>query len=183
MSARVRPSATASLPEIRSSFSSDAAGAALVTVAMNSSFPSGARRFGYAGDDRRPALHVARLVLRVLAGNAGRDLHAALLEVGHQLLLVLAAEAEAVRAHRGRLVADLGQQPRLVGGLVLAPHLPLAGVVVEGGLVDHGDAVLDRAHRLAHAAAAAGFHGRVERAVRHHVEDGAGARDPAEGAR
>src|SRR4029450_4530566 len=160
MSASVRPSATASLPEIRSSFSSAAALAAGVATAMS---------FSLNG-----------LVRRVLAGDTRRDLHAAGVEVLLQLLLVLAAEAEAVRAHGGLLVADLAGEPGLVGGLVLAPHLPLAGVVFEGGLVDHRDAVLHRAHRLAHTAAAAGFHVGVEGGVGHHVEARVGARDPAE---
>ena len=101
-------------------------------------------------------------------------------EVLLELLLVLAAEAEAVRARRRLLVADLVDQPRLVHGLVLAPHLPLARVVGEDRLVDHGDAVLHRAHRLAHAAAAARLHVGVEGGVGHHVEAGVGARDPAE---
>src|SRR5512145_1136098 len=161
MSASARPSATASLPEMRSSFSSDAAGAAVVATAIF-------------------VVSLDRLVLRVLAWDAGRDLHAAAVEVLLQLLLVLAAEAEAVGAGRRRLVADLGDQPGLVGGLVLAPHLPLAGVVLEGRLVDHRDAVLHRAYRLAHAAAAARLHVGVEGRVRHHVEAGVRAGDPAE---
>src|SRR5437867_8310506 len=89
MSASVSDSATASLPEIRSSLSSSvAAGAAGVTTAI-------------AG------LRLNRLVLRVLARDAGGDLDTAAVEVFLELLLVLAAEAEAVRAHRGVLVADL----------------------------------------------------------------------------
>src|SRR5437660_10362607 len=143
MSASARPSATASLPEIRSSFSSEAVGAAVVATAMCVSPLDG-------------------LVGGVLARDAGRDLHAAAVEVARQLLLVLAAEAEAVRADRGLLVADLGGEPRRVGGLVLPPHLPLAGVVLEGGLVDHRAAALDRPDRLAHAAATAGLHVGVE---------------------
>src|SRR6185312_15250235 len=108
MSARVRPSATASLPEMRSSFSSEAAWAAGVATAI--------------------VISLDRLVLRVLAWDAGRDLHTAAVEVLLQLFLVLAPEAEAVRARRRGLVRDLGDQPGLVGALVLAPHLPLAGV-------------------------------------------------------
>src|SRR3970040_2356040 len=99
MSASARPSATASLPEMRSSFSSDAAGAAVLATAMC-------------------AVSLDRLVLRVLARGGGPDLHAAAVEVLPELLVVLPAEAEAVRARRGRLVADLGDEPRLVGGLV-----------------------------------------------------------------
>src|SRR6185503_19330884 len=69
---------------------------------------------------------------------------------------------------------------RLVHGLVFAPYLPLAVVVGEDRLVDHGDAVFHRAHRLAHTAAAARLHVGVEGGVGHHVEAGVGARDPAE---
>src|SRR2546429_3290835 len=91
------------------------------------------------------------LVLRVLARDPRGDLHPATVQVGLELLLVLAAEPEAVRAHRGLLVADLIREPDLIGGLVLAPHLPLARVVFEDRLVDHRDAVLDGADGLAHA--------------------------------
>src|SRR4030095_3885681 len=105
------------LPEMRSSFSSAAAaGAAVVATAML-------------------VVSSDRLVLRVLAGDAGHDLPPALVEVVLELLVVLAAKAEAVRAHRGGLVADLAGQPGLVGGLVLAPHLPLAGAVPVRGTV------------------------------------------------
>src|SRR5437899_5824966 len=158
-SARVSASATASLPEIRSSLSSSvAAGAAGVTTAMV----------------------LTLLVLRVLAGDAGDDLGSAFLEVLLELLLVLAAEPEPVRADRRVLVADLLGHPGLIRGLVLAPHLPLARVVLEHRLVDHRDAVLDGAHRFAHAAAAARFHVGVVGAVGHDVEAGVGALDPAE---
>src|SRR5262245_54672724 len=161
MSARANPSATASLPEMRSSFSSDVSGAALVTTAMF-------------------VLSLDRLLLGVLPGDPRGDLRAADVEILRDLLLVLPAEPEAVGAHGGLLVADLGQEPGLVGGLVLAPHLPLAGVVLEHRLVDHGDAVLDRAHRLAHPAAAAGLHVGVEGRVGHDVEAGVRTGDPAE---
>src|SRR5712692_8653252 len=164
MSARVKLSATASLPEMRSSLSSPTAGAVCVAVAAMSLSP--------------PPL--IGLVLSVLARDACRDLHTAEVEVGLDLLVVLAAEAEAVRAYRSLLVTDLGAEPGLVAGLVLPPHLPLAGVVLELGLVDHRDAVLDRAHRLAYAAAAARLHIGVKRRVRHDVEAGVRARDPAE---
>src|SRR3989338_3575176 len=163
MSASVSDSATASLPEIRSSVSSAAAGAAFVATAMSLASLRG-------------------LVLSVLARDARGDLDAARVEVGLQLLRVLAPEAKAVRAHRRLLVADLGGQPGLVPVLVLPPHLPLARVVVEDRLVDHRDAPLDRADGLAHAAAAAGLHVRVVGAVRHDVEAGVRALDPAEGA-
>src|SRR5712691_6240894 len=102
MSARVRPSATASLPEMRSSFSSAAAGAAVVATAI--------------------VISLDRLVLRVLARDAGRDLHAAAVEIALELFLVLTPKPEAVRANRRGLVADLGEEPGLVSGLVLAPH-------------------------------------------------------------
>src|SRR2546423_13048302 len=102
MSARVRPSATASLPEIRSSLSSLCAAAVCVATAI--------------------VVSLDRLVRGVLAGNARGDRHAAEIEILLQLLVVLAAEAEAVGADRRLLVADLAQHPRLVGGLVLAPH-------------------------------------------------------------
>src|ERR1051326_2407796 len=159
-SARVRASATASLPEMRSSLSSLAAGAALVATAMTVDPP------------------LTRLGRGVFAGNARGDLDAARVQVLLQLLFVLTAEAEAVRADRRDLVLDLGAEPRLVGALVLAPHVPLARVVGEGGFVHHRDAVLHGAHSLAHAAAAARFHRRVEGAVRHDVEHGVGTRDP-----
>src|SRR5712691_9443105 len=151
MSARVRASATASLPEIRSSLSSAAAGTVLVATAICVA-----------------PLH--RLVLRVLARDARGDLRSANVQIGLELLLVLAAEAEAVRAHGGLLVADLAGEPDFVGALVLPPHLPLARVVVEDRLVDHRDAVLDGADGLADAAATAGLHVRVVGAVRHDVE-------------
>src|SRR5262245_11721919 len=186
-SARVRASATASLPEIRSSLSSSllAARAAGVTTAMALLLP----RFFYcssrtAGPQPRDVLRLAlpliRLVLRVLARDARRDLGAAVLEVLLELLLVLTAEAEPVRADGRLLVADLVGHPGLVLLLVLAPHLPLARVVVEHRLVDHRDAVLDGADRLADAAAAARLHVGVVGAVGHHVEAGVGALDPAE---
>src|SRR5260370_1599807 len=148
MSARVRASATASLPEIRSSLSSAAAGTALVATAMSVA-----------------PLH--RLVLRVLARDARRDLDAARVQVALQLLIVLASEAEAVRAHRGLLVTDLLRHPHVVLVLVLAPHLPLARVVLEDRLVHHGDAVLHGADRLAYAAAAARLHVGAVGAVPH----------------
>src|SRR6058998_3699134 len=168
-SASVSASATASLPEIRSSLSSSwPAGAAWVTTAIALVLPF------YV------SLRLDRFVLRVLARNARGDLDAAGVEVRLELLLVLAAEAEAVRAYGGVLVADLRRHPGLVAALVLAPHLPLARVVVEHRLVDHGDAVLHRTHRLAHAAAAARLHVGVVRPVGHDVEAGVGALDPAE---
>src|SRR5947208_14845641 len=167
MSARTSASATASLPEMRSSLSSPTAGAVCVAVAAIVSLAS----------CRRPS---DGLVLGVLARDARGDLDAARIEIGLQLLLVLAAEAEPVRAHRRLLVADLGAEPGLVGGLVLPPHLPLARVVLELGLVHHRDAVLDRTHRLAHAAAAARLHVRIEGGVGHHVEARVRAGDPAE---
>src|SRR5262247_3288605 len=186
-SASVRASATASLPEIRSSLSSSllAARGAGVTTAMSLSL----RRSFYSlasdgGAQPRDALRLTlpldRLVRRVLAGDARRDLHAAVLVALLELLLVLAAEAEPVRADGRLLVADLLGHPGLVLLLVLAPHLPLARVVLEHRLVDHRDAVLDRADRLADTAAAARLHIGVVRAVGHHVEARVGALDPAE---
>src|SRR2546430_7894725 len=65
-------------------------------------------------------------MLRVPARDARGDLRPTDVQVGFELLLVLAAEAEAVRSHRGLLVADLAGQPALIRGLVLPPHLPLA---------------------------------------------------------
>src|SRR5437773_9015356 len=107
MSARTRASATASLPEIRSSLSAAAAGAGRVATAIS-------------------VVPLDRLVLRVLARDARGDLHPSRVQVGLELLLILAAEAEAVRAHGGLLVADLAAEPGRVGGLVFPPHLPLA---------------------------------------------------------
>src|SRR2546428_756142 len=86
--------------------------------------------------DCRHILSLHRLPVGVLTRDAGRDLHATTVEVLFDLLVVLAAEPEAMRPHRGLLVADLRAEPRLVAGLVLAPRLPLAGVVIEGRLVD-----------------------------------------------
>src|SRR5881396_3725413 len=157
MSARTRASATASLPEIRSSLSAAAAGAGRVATAIS-------------------VVPLDRLVLRVLARDARGDLHPSRVQVGLELLLILAAEAEAVRAHGGLLVAKPGR----VSGLVFPPHLPLARVVFEDRFVDHRDAVLDRADRLADAAAAAGLHVRVVGAVRHDVKARVRTLDPAE---
>src|SRR5262245_52856430 len=132
MSARARASAQASLPEMSISLSSLTAAAALVSTGMSDS-------------PCRPALEL--LGLGVLAGDARGDLDSARVQVPLDLLLVLAAEAEAVGADHVGLVVDLGGHPRLVLVLVLAPHLPLARVVLERGLADHGDAVFGRAHR------------------------------------
>src|SRR6266849_807450 len=185
MSASVSASATASLPEIRSSLSAScAAGAAWVTTAIALVLPIFAR-LGRRGPS--PAMPCCgshyplnRLVLRVLARDPGGDLDTAAIEVRRELFLVLPAEPEAVRAHGGLLVTDLRGHPDLVAALVLAPRFPLARVVVEHRLVDHRDAVLHRADRLAHAAAAAGLHVGVVRSVRHDVEAGIRALDPAE---
>src|SRR5205823_8382369 len=100
-----------------------------------------------AGPWPRDALRLAlvSLVLSVLARDARRDLDAARVQVRLQLFLVLAAEPEPVGAHRGLLVADLLGHPGVVRALVLPPHLPLARVVLEHRLVDHRDALLDRA--------------------------------------
>src|SRR5512139_1584711 len=56
-----------------------------------------------------------------------------------ELLLVLPPDAEAVRALGA--VGDPLQHPALVGLGVLAPRLPLAGVVAELRVVHHGDAL------------------------------------------
>src|SRR5439155_14152629 len=56
----------------------------------------------------------------------------------------------------------------------------LAGVVLEGGLVDHRDAVLHRADGFADAAAAAGLHVGVVEPVGHDVEAAVRALEPAE---
>src|SRR5712664_3477021 len=182
MSASVSDSATASLPEIRSSLSSSlAAGAAGVTTAI-----AGLRliaRLGRRGPSPATSCgshYLDRLVLRVLARDAGGDLDTAAVEVARDLLLVLAAEPEAVGAHGGLLVADLVRHPGLVPVLVVPPHLPLARVVVEHRFVDHRDALFHRADRLAHAAAAARLHVGVVSAIGHDVEAGVGALDPAE---
>src|SRR2546421_2940896 len=109
-SASVSASATASLPEIRSSLSSSwPAGAAWVTTAIALVLPF------YV------SLRLDRFVLRVLARNARGDLDAAGVEVRLERLLVLAAEAEAVRAYGGVLVRDLRRPPALVASLVLGP--------------------------------------------------------------
>src|SRR5712692_75667 len=94
------------------------------------------------------------------------------------LLLVLPAVTEAV----GTLgaVRDLRLNPALVALFVLPPHLPLAGVIRELGLVYHGDAVGHRADRLAYAAAAARLHVSVVEALGRDVEAGVRALQPAE---
>src|SRR6266568_3514114 len=161
MSASARASAQASLPEISISWSSLTTGAAFVSSAMRlSSLPP--------------------LGLGVLTGDARGDLDAAHVQVPLDLLLVLAAEAEPVGADHVLRVVDLLGHPRRVLLLVLAPHLPLARVVLEGGLVHHRDAFLGRAHRLADATAAARLHVGVVEAVGGHVEAGVRTLDPAE---
>src|SRR5262249_60143363 len=87
--------------------------------------------------------------------DARGDLDAAVLEALLELLLVLTAEPEPVRADGRLLVADLLAQPGLILLLVLAPHLPLTRVVLEHRLVHHRDPVIDRAHSLTDATAAA----------------------------
>ena len=79
-----------------------------------------------------------------------------------------------------RLVLDLLLKPCLVSRLVLLPHLPLAGVVGERGLVDHGDAVRHGAHRLADPTTTARFHIRVVVRVGRDVEAGVRALQPAQ---
>src|SRR5205085_12086424 len=98
MSARVSASAHASLPEMSISLSSLAIGAAFVSTAMVFSPPSDPLGVG------------------IFAGNARRDLDAAQLQVLLDLLVVLAAEPEAMRAHHVLLVVDLRGQPLLVRG-------------------------------------------------------------------
>src|SRR5678815_1693741 len=166
MSASVKASAQASLPEMSISLSSLATCAAFVSTA--------AMMTGLLCPD------LELLALGVFAGDARRDLDTARLELLGDLLLVLPPEAEAVRADGVRLVLDLGGHPGEVAGLVPAPHLPLAGIVVEGRLADHRDAVLHRAHRLADPAAAARVHVGVIQAVRCYVEAGVRTLDPAE---
>src|SRR4029453_17372432 len=190
MSASVRASATASLPEMSISCSSRTTPATVerVTTAMEALLcPSGLgpRSLGHAGHDRRRPVRMDRrvppLALDVLARDAVGHGGAAEPQFAHrELLLVLAPVAEAVGALRRDPVADLLGEPDLVGILVLAPHLPLALVVVEGGLVHHRDAVLHGAHGLAHPASAARLHVRVVQALRRHVEAAVRALNPAE---
>src|SRR5262245_65784964 len=94
-SARARASATASLPEIRSSLSSSllAARAAGVTTAIALFL----RVFGLC------CAALDLLVFGVLARDARGDLDAAVIEALLELLLVLTAEPEPVRAD-GRLL-------------------------------------------------------------------------------
>src|SRR5919108_5932216 len=89
-------------------------------------------------------------------------------ELLRNLLLVLPAETEAVGPFRP--VRDLLVHPLLVGVVVLAPRLPLAGVVGERSLVHHRDALRLGADRFAHPAAAARKHVGVIEAVRRDVE-------------
>src|SRR5712692_903013 len=91
------------------------------------------------------------------------------------LLLILSPVTEAVRPLRARAMLDFLQQPLLVAFLVLLPHLPLAVVIAELRLVDHGDAFLHRADRFADSTAATRLHIRVVQAVRGDVEAGVGA--------
>src|SRR5262245_20835714 len=160
-SARARASATASLPKIRRSLSSSllAARAAGVTTAIALFL----RVFGLC------CAALDRLVFGVLAREHRGDLDPHVIEALRAPLLVLIAEPEPVRADGRLVVADLLAQPGLILLLVLAPHLPLTRVVLEHRLVHHRDAVLDRAHRLAHAAAAARLHVGVVGVVGHHV--------------
>src|SRR6185369_16997057 len=166
MSASVKASAQASLPEMSISLSSLATcGAFVCTAAMMTGLLC-------------PDLEL--LALGVFAGDARRDLDATRLELLGDLLLVLPPEAEAVRADDVRLVLDLRRHPGEIAGLVPAPHLPLARIVVEGRLADHRDAVLHRAHRLADPAAAARVHVGVVETVGRDIKTRIGALDPAE---
>src|SRR3990172_10486492 len=107
MSASVRASAMASLPEISISLSSSAAGACPARVAVVIGL-----------SPLRQALLVG-----VFSGNPRGDRHPAHLPLpSRQLLLVLPPVAEAVRADSVYLVPDLGLEPRAVGALVLPPH-------------------------------------------------------------
>src|SRR3954470_24916926 len=99
-------------------------------------------------------------------------------ELGGNFLFVMAAMLEPVGAFRP--VLDPRGEGGLVGGRVLAPRLPLARVVLEPGLVDHGHAALLGAHRLAYPAAAAGLQVGVVEAVRRHVEAAVRTLQPAE---
>src|SRR5205085_11008462 len=72
------------------------------------------------------------------------------------LLLVLAAVAEAVRPFRPLL--DFVFEPNMVGVFAFTPRLPLARVVGEHGFVHHGHAIRNRTYRLANTAAAARDH-------------------------
>src|SRR3989449_6106906 len=131
-SASLQATAIASLPLISASFSCCAFSTTLAICVL-------APRAGFAdvGD------HFLR---NCLAAGAGID--DAVLHHRVDLLLVLSADPKAVRSLR--LVLDLLLEPRLVSRFVLLPHLPLAGVVGERGLVDHGYAVSYVAQRLAH---------------------------------
>src|SRR5574341_1517219 len=98
----------------------------------------GARGFGDARHDGWRLIHVASrhhepLRFRVLPRDAAGQRRAAHLPIPRrELLLVLAAEAEPVGASHVDLLLDFGPEPVLVGPLVILPHLPLAGVVLEG---------------------------------------------------
>src|SRR5712692_6074065 len=129
---------------------------------------------------RYPPGSLALLARGVLAGDARRDLGAALVQRLLDLLLVLPAEAEAMRPHHVLLGGDLVPHPGHVGRLVAPPHLPLAGIVLERVLPDHGDALLGRADGLADAAAAAGLHVGVVEPVWRDVEARVRALEPAE---
>src|SRR3989454_826094 len=128
MWASVSDWATASLPEIGSSLSSSvAAGAAGVTTAI-----AGLRLIARLGRrDPSPATsggshYLDRLVLRVLARDAGGDLDTPAVEGFFEFLLVLAAGAEAVRAHGGGFCARLLRHPGPVLVPFGPPHIPLA---------------------------------------------------------
>src|SRR2546422_7436839 len=142
-SASLQATAIASLPLISASFSCCAFSTTLAICVL-------APRAGFAdvGD------HFLR---NCLAAGAGID--DAVLHHRVDLLLVLSADPKSVRSLR--LVLDLLLQPGLVSRFVLLPHLPLAGVVGERGLVDHRDAVRHGAHRLAHPTPTARFHVRI----------------------
>src|SRR5512147_3115137 len=125
MSASASASAHASLPEMSISLSSLATCPAFVSTAM----------------DLISLSRSARLGGGVLAGDTRGDLDAARVELLGDLLVVLAAEAEAVRADHVALVVDLARHPAAVAVLVVPPHVPLARVVLEGGLAHHRDAI------------------------------------------
>ena len=77
---------------------------------------------------------------------------------------------------------NLFRQPAGIAVLVFCPHLPLALVVFELGLIHHCNALVHRADRLTDPAAATCLHVGVIKAIWSHIEAGIRALEPAEGA-
>src|SRR5579864_1044873 len=97
------------------------------------------------------------------------------------LFLILTAITETMRSLFDRYsFLNRGLQPLQVCVLVFFERRPLALVVVELGLIHHGDAIFDRANFLADAATAAGCEVSVVGPRDRDVERGIGTVQPAQ---